>query len=184
MSQAALVAGVGFLAPVPLHGMPVVGQLAASLRLGVSRLDAALGGAVSKARRGLAFKGAAGVTAGVGCGVALGYGWGAGVMLKPTALQSLGAALNKAVPPSVAAAASRLGMGNPPAVAASERQPAVESTTSRSKVVAPSDLAQVQQEVAELAKALVRQQNSIDALHGSLQALHRQIARPAENSTT
>jgi len=156
-----------------------VGQLASSLRLGVSRLDAALGGAVTKAARSLAFKGPAGVTAGVGCGVAVGYGWGAGVMLKPSALQSLGAALSKAVPPSVAAAARRLGAGDTPAAYEQQTAVSVENTSSRSKVVTPADLAQLRSEVAEVATALARQQTAID----SLQALQQQIALPKTNGT-
>lgn len=48
------------------------------------------------ARRRVRSLGVRGLDLGCGCGVMLGYGWGAGVYLKPTALQSLGAALQAA----------------------------------------------------------------------------------------
>lgn len=62
---------------------------AASLATSLSMLNASTGGVTSAARRRVRSLGVPGLDLGFGCGVMLGYGWGAGLMLKPSALQSL-----------------------------------------------------------------------------------------------
>jgi len=77
---------VGYLSPVNIHAIPVVGELVGSILQNVSRADQGLGGMghrVTSLLGSVQFPG--GVRAGVGCGVAIGYGWGIGVMLKPSA---------------------------------------------------------------------------------------------------
>ena len=93
-------AGLGIIAPVALHAIPILGQLAASLSLGVGKVDIATGGLGSRASHAAAILGArVGVRhlgAGAGCGVMLGYGWGFGLMVQPTALQQCQQALQAA----------------------------------------------------------------------------------------
>lgn len=89
-------AGFGVIAPLSLHGIPVLGQLAGSLGASLASVDAALGGLGAGARARAqalgARSGVRGLTCGFGCGVMVGYGCGAGLYLKPAALQSLQAA--------------------------------------------------------------------------------------------
>lgn len=83
--------GIGFLTPVFLNGLPVIGEVLAGISSGVRAADAQLGGLGQKAGRFAGqMKLPGNVSIGMGCGVALGYGWGAGVMLKhkPEALLS------------------------------------------------------------------------------------------------
>lgn len=89
---------------------------AASLATSLGSLNHAtgLGGLTSAARRRVQSLGVRGLDLGFGCGVILGYGWGAGLMLKPTALQSLAGALQSAgqqvaarLPPPMQAALQR-----------------------------------------------------------------------------
>lgn len=69
---------------------------AASLATSLSMLNASTGGVTSAARRRVRSLGVPGLDLGFGCGVMLGYGWGAGLMLKPSALQSLTSTLQSA----------------------------------------------------------------------------------------
>lgn len=79
-------AGIGYLSPVNIYAVPVVGQMVGSILQNISRADQGLGGIghrVTSLLGSVQFPG--GVRAGVGCGVGIGYGWGIGVMLKPSA---------------------------------------------------------------------------------------------------
>ncbi|PRW56292.1 Dynamin-like 120 kDa isoform 1 [Chlorella sorokiniana] len=89
-------AGIGIVTPLSLHAVPVLGQLAASLSTSLSTLNSATGGVTSAARRHVRALGVPGLDIGFGCGIMLGYGWGAGLMLKPSALSSLTATLQSA----------------------------------------------------------------------------------------
>ncbi|KAL4457404.1 hypothetical protein ABPG75_012269 [Micractinium tetrahymenae] len=89
-------AGVGIVTPIALHSIPLLGQLASSLSASLGSLNHASGGLFSAARGRLRGLGARGLDMGFGCGVMLGYGYGAGVYLKPTALQSLAQAAQAA----------------------------------------------------------------------------------------
>lgn len=82
-------AGVGIVTPIALHSVPLLGQLASSLSSSLGSLNHASGGLFSAARGRLRGLGVRGLDMGFGCGIVLGYGYGAGLYLKPTALQSL-----------------------------------------------------------------------------------------------
>lgn len=88
--------GVGIVTPVALHSIPVLGQLSASLSASLGSLNAATGGFAGAARGRLRGLGVRHLDAGFGCGMMLGYGWGAGIMLSPTAQQSIGQGLQAA----------------------------------------------------------------------------------------
>jgi len=95
-------AGIGLVTPVALHSIPVLGQMAASLSASMASLDASTGGLGRAARGRVRGLGIRGLDAGFGCGVMLGYGWGAGVFATPTALQSLTAGAQAAAQKLVA----------------------------------------------------------------------------------
>lgn len=78
-------AGVGFLTPISLHSVPVVGQIASSMSQSLYKLEGLI--RFLQPLRMVLRRG--GMDAGVGCGVALGYGWGAGLFLTPSAGQTL-----------------------------------------------------------------------------------------------
>lgn len=82
-------AGVGIITPIALHSIPLLGQLASSLSSSLGSLNHASGGLFSAARGRVRGLGVRGLDMGFGCGIVLGYGYGAGLYLKPTALQSL-----------------------------------------------------------------------------------------------
>lgn len=84
--------------PRPRHSCPSPSPplQAASLSTSLSTLNSATGGVTSAARRHVRSLGVPGLDIGFGCGVMLGYGWGAGLMLKPSALTSLTATLQSA----------------------------------------------------------------------------------------
>lgn len=84
------------LFPHPLRMRPPFPLQAASLSTSLSTFNAATGGVTSAARRHVRSLGVPGLDIGFGCGVMLGYGWGAGLMLKPSALTSLTATLQSA----------------------------------------------------------------------------------------
>lgn len=65
-------AGFGFLTPLQLHSIPVLGQLAAGLSSGLASADAALGGLGSTLRRRARGAGVRGLGLGAGCGVMVG----------------------------------------------------------------------------------------------------------------
>lgn len=81
-------AGLGIVTPIALQSIPVVGQLAASLSSSLGSLNAATGGVATAVRGRVRRLGVRNLDAGLGCGVMLGYGWGAGLFLSPTAQQS------------------------------------------------------------------------------------------------
>jgi hypothetical protein len=96
-------AGVGILTPVSLHSIPVIGQIAGSVATSLRQLDSTFGNFGWRITSTLNSKAKPlGLRAGTGCGVALGYGWGVGFMLKPTALASLSEAIKSKIPPSIA----------------------------------------------------------------------------------
>jgi hypothetical protein len=81
-------AGLGIVTPIALQSIPVLGQLAASLSSSLGSLNAATGGVATAVRGRVRRLGVRNLDAGLGCGVMLGYGWGAGLFLSPTAQQS------------------------------------------------------------------------------------------------
>lgn len=89
-------AGIGIITPVSLHTIPVLGQLASSLASSLGSLNAATGGLATAARGRVQGLGVRGLDMGFGCGVMLGYGWGAGLMLSPTAQHSVAGGLHSA----------------------------------------------------------------------------------------
>jgi hypothetical protein len=121
-------AGIGIVTPVSLHSIPVLGQLASSLAASLGSLNAATGGLATAARGRVRGLGVRGLDLGFGCGVMLGYGWGAGLMLSPTAQQSVAHGLRDAgqrllarLPPPLQAALQQqrqrhaaAGSGEPP----------------------------------------------------------------------
>ena len=62
-------AGLGFLTPLQLHSIPVLGQLASGLGQGLGSADAALGGLGGALRRRARGLGVKGLDLGAGCGV-------------------------------------------------------------------------------------------------------------------
>lgn len=97
-------AGAGFLSPVSLHAVPVLGQVAASISASISRVRAALG----NVGRGVNVPLPAGMKVGMGCGIAIGYGYGAGVMINESAMTSLLEALKRRVPQELRQKSSKL----------------------------------------------------------------------------
>lgn len=95
------VAGLGFLTPFYLGNIPVIGPICSSVSTSLARADASLGGIGHKlatlSNRGSRFA-PGGMSFGYGCGIFLGYGFGAGVMIKGNSLQSLGDRLKALVP--------------------------------------------------------------------------------------
>ena len=82
-----------------LHSIPAVGQIAGSIATSLRQLDSTFGGISWRISSALNSKAKPlGLRAGTGCGVAIGFGWGAGLMLKPTALTSLTEVIKKKMP--------------------------------------------------------------------------------------
>jgi hypothetical protein len=152
-------AGAGWLVPVSLHGIPLLGAAAAGVATSLARADAALGGVA--ARFGRRSAAASGFGLGTGCGVALGYGWGAGVFLKPGALDKLGAALRARLPQGAAFV--------PPAPAPA---PAAAPPDARGAdgAEAAARLARVERELADLGALAARQQAALARLEAALAA--------------
>jgi len=86
---------------VYLGNLPIIGPICSSVSASLSRADASLGGIghklASLSNRSSRFV-PGGMSIGYGCGVFLGYGFGAGLMLKPQAFESLGDRLKALVP--------------------------------------------------------------------------------------
>lgn len=82
-------AGLGLITPLNLHSVPVLGQLAGSLASSFGSMDSVMGGLGSSARRRVRSLGVRGLDLGFGCGVMVGYGYGAGLFLTPDALQGI-----------------------------------------------------------------------------------------------
>jgi hypothetical protein len=133
-------AGVGWLVPVSLHGIPLLGAAAAGVATSLARADAAANGF------GLS----------TGCGVALGYGWGAGVFLKPGAAETLGAALRARLPQGFV----------PPAPATAPVAPPERRTADGAEAIAR--LACVERELADLGALAVRHQAALARLEAAL----------------
>ena len=79
-------AGIGYLTPVSLYGIPVLGQVVSSINESIHRIRSSL----SDFRNTISVPLPAGMKAGVGCGIALGYGYGAGVMVNESVALSAG----------------------------------------------------------------------------------------------
>lgn len=84
-----------------LGNIPVIGPICSSVSTSLARADASLGGIGHKlaalSNRSSRFA-PGGVSIGYGCGIFLGYGFGAGVMIKGNSLESLGDRLKALVP--------------------------------------------------------------------------------------
>ena len=171
--------GVGLIAPVSLNSIPVLGEVASSVTRGLGQLDAMFGGVGATLRgRARAVAGPRGLDAGAGCGVMLGYGWGAGFMLQPNAVAQLQVAASEwrerlfpgsrwshkpeaqAVPLSAPAVAyTKYGSGSED----SNSSDAIGSSSNSS-----SSPAALQREVDEVMRMVVRQQNEIASLKSAV----------------
>lgn len=67
----------------------MLGQAAQGISAGLGGLSTLLGGAGNSARQAVQGLGVRGLDAGAGCGVLAGYFFGAGLMLKPSALEQV-----------------------------------------------------------------------------------------------
>lgn len=77
--------GAGYLSPMYLGSLPVIGQILSSIGQNISRADHGIAGGIGH-RIGSslsALKLPGGMSVGSGCGVGIGYGIGVGLMLKP-----------------------------------------------------------------------------------------------------
>ncbi|GBF90527.1 hypothetical protein Rsub_03523 [Raphidocelis subcapitata] len=86
--------GLGVGRPVSLSAVPLLGQatsgMAAGLGASLGGAGAALQGAGAEARRRVQGLGVAGLDAGFGCGVGVGYGFfAAGLLLKPSVIEAV-----------------------------------------------------------------------------------------------
>ena len=180
---------------------------ASSIAASLGTLDAATGGVAGLVRRRLRGLGVRGLDAGIGCGAMLGYGWGAGLILKPTALTSLReglAALRQraaaALPPPMAdalarhpapggaatASAAQLGMpsvaGGDPALGASNGSGGAQQAAAAVGTGGPSagsigSATAADRALAELSRLVVRQQAALGDLEEQVQALQAAVCR-------
>jgi len=191
-------AGIGILTPVSLHTIPVIGQIAGSVATSLRQLDSTFGNFGWRCTSTLNSKAKPlGLRAGTGCGIALGYGWGAGFMLKPTALASLTEAIKSKIPPSVAEKLEQaktpdnLSTSATPISAPSEQDPissklVTEATDLKTPpVVVPNsasvDSAEVQKEVAALTKLVIQQQSALEKVNEKVESLQLELSQQTRN---
>ncbi|KAH7618532.1 hypothetical protein Ndes2526B_g05430 [Nannochloris sp. 'desiccata'] len=191
-------AGVGILTPVSLHSIPVIGQIAGSVATSLRQLDSTFGGigwritsAVNSKAKPL------GLRAGTGCGVALGYGWGAGFYLKPTALASLSEVLKSKIPPSLAGKLARAKESANLSTSATLNSAPVDNGAISSKlvteaaapktppVVVPNSATitsvELDKEVAALTKIVLQQQLALEKLNEKVESLQLEVSQRTQN---
>ncbi|CAL8462609.1 g2142 [Coccomyxa elongata] len=81
--------GVAYGRELSVAGLPGVGQIHSSFCKCLAGFDSIIGGGGSQVRRRVRSSGMKGVDAGLMCGFGVGYGFGAGLVLKPSALHAL-----------------------------------------------------------------------------------------------
>ncbi|BDA46480.1 hypothetical protein COCOBI_08-5730 [Coccomyxa sp. Obi] len=81
--------GIAYGRELSVAGVPGVGLIVSSISTCLAGVDSMIGGAGSEVRRRVRSSGIKGVDAGVMCGFGVGYGFGAGLVLKPSALHAL-----------------------------------------------------------------------------------------------
>jgi hypothetical protein len=184
-------AGVGVLTPVSLHSIPVIGQIAGSVAASLRQLDSTFGGIGWRITSALNSRAnPLGLRAGTGCGVAIGYGWGAGVMLKPTALASLSELLKSKIPPSIAGklqvannsfanSTSSVGNGAGLSTTVVSAEVAVAAPTTPpplpSSAVQQSSSAELEKELATLTKIVLQQQLELQKVNEKVLQLENKI---------
>jgi hypothetical protein len=138
-------AGFGFITPLQLHSIPVMGQLASSISSSLGSIDALLGGLGSGARRHTRTLGVKGLDVGFGCGAMIGYGYGAGLMLTPDALQAVATAAGRVkeqvlqrLPPELVKASGSAGQPLGAAAAGTAVQPGFQGTLAPQSVATRS----------------------------------------------
>ncbi|EIE23888.1 hypothetical protein COCSUDRAFT_62418 [Coccomyxa subellipsoidea C-169] len=102
-----------------MAGVPGLGQLLNSVSMSLSGFDNMIGGVGTQVRRRVRSSSMKGVDAGLMCGFGVGYGFGAGLVLKPSALQALQRAVQDLNGRVMAAAKSRV----PPQLTQLMKQP-------------------------------------------------------------
>jgi hypothetical protein len=92
--------GVGFLSPVYLGSIPLLGPALQSVARNISVADTQILGGLGQKVSGIArsISLPKGLQTGAGCGVALGYGVGVGMMLKPQAIDDLAYRMKSSFP--------------------------------------------------------------------------------------
>lgn len=92
--------GVGFLSPVYLGSIPLLGPALQSVTRNISVADTQMFGGLGQKVGGMArsIRLPKGLQTGAGCGVALGYGVGVGMMLKPQAIDSMASRIRSSLP--------------------------------------------------------------------------------------
>jgi hypothetical protein len=189
-----LIAGVGILTPVSLHSIPVIGQIAGSVATSLRQFDATFGGLGWRITSALNTKAnPIGLRAGTGCGVALGYGWGVGVMLKPNALESVTEILKSKIPPSLAGKLELTKVSDNAEIHAlinakiengavvtnkqSAETPAIPKTPLQSITATPADL---EKEVAALTKIVLQQQLALEKVNEKVETLQLELSQQKE----
>ena len=162
--------GVGWVTPLSLAGIPVVGELAGSLASSLGSMDAAAGGAGRRLRSAVQRLGVRGLDGGIGCGAMVGYGYGAGLFLAPHVLTSLRGSLRR----TGDAVTARL----PPQLRPAGSAPTSSSSSERPAPPLPADAAAPRPDLlADLQQLVVRQQNQLGDLEQQVKVLHAALCR-------
>lgn len=167
--------GVGYLTPMSLHAIPVLGQIASSLQTSLRQADAALGGVGSQLARGVGsmksfIPGLAGVTTGAGCGVAVGYGWGVGLFVSESSMRAAMSSLSSRVgqfkgssPVLPLKEADRGIIGPAPTISIPSEQPSVPP-------------ASTDNDLFNLSKMVLKQQVALDDMEKRLRMLESKLS--------
>jgi hypothetical protein len=102
----------------------------------------------------------AGISAGAGCGVAIGYGFGAGLFVTPMVWKSLTEGIKAKLPPILDTSNSK-GLPPQPLVTPGFRDAGELSAS-------PAKVCQLEEDVAVLRRAVIRQQAALDQLQQEL----------------
>jgi uncharacterized coiled-coil protein SlyX len=190
--------GLGIISPIRLEGIPVIGQVVASVRSAFFQLDSSmLGGNLQRSTRhissSVSSKLGTGMSAGAGCGILLGYGYGAGLYLKPDVTHDLMRRITdtrkrfhamlvhhhpqlfKSLDTAHSSAVDRTSIStavNSNVNSSSSITPAIDQTTHS---VPDVSLKELKLQVSELNKAMVKQRNKVDSLEAELKEMKEEL---------
>jgi hypothetical protein len=189
--------GLGIISPIRLEGIPVIGQVVASVRSAFFQLDSSmLGGNLQRSTRhissSVSSKLGTGMSAGAGCGILLGYGYGAGLYLKSDVTHDL----MRRIIDTRKRVHDMLGHHHPQLFKSSDTahssvdhtsiSTAVNSNVSSSSGITPVidqttqyvpdvSLKELKLQVSELNKAMIKQRNKVDSLEAELKEMKEEL---------